>query len=132
MPDEKDQPPKIQTSPLAYENSKFVNGPDCRVLRIEAEYQEPLARFRRERIQDTIVFFGSARFHSRSQAEEALQLLDKPGSATPAPEEEQMRIRRARADVEMAGYYEDARRLAFMITQWTKSFNQPRPRFVVC
>ncbi len=117
---------------LAYENKQFLNSPEGRILRILAEYQEPLARFRRERIQDTIVFFGSARFHSRSQAEEALQLLDKPGSATPAPPEEQARIRRAKADVEMAAYYEDARRLAFMITKWTKSINQPRHRFVIC
>jgi len=119
-------------APLAYENKDFLNGPDGRILRILAEYQEPLARFRRERIQDTIVFFGSARFHSRSQAEEALQLLHKPGSATPAPPEEQAGIRRAKADVEMAAYYEDARRLAFMITQWTRSINQPRHRFVIC
>jgi uncharacterized protein (TIGR00730 family) len=119
-------------APLAYENHRFLNGPDGRILRILAEYQEPLSRFRRERIQDTIVFFGSARFHSRSQAEEALQLLDKPGSAMPAPPEEQARIRRAKADVEMACYYEDARRLAFMITKWTKSISQPRHRFVIC
>jgi uncharacterized protein (TIGR00730 family) len=77
------------------------------------------------------VFFGSARFHSRSQAEETLQLLDKPGSATLAPEEEQQRIRRARADVQMARYYEDARKLAFLVTQWTKTINQPRHRFVI-
>ncbi len=101
-------------------------------MRILSEYLEPLSRFRRERIQDTIVFFGSARFHSRSQAEEALQLLEKPGSAKPAPEEEQLRIRRARADVEMAGYYEDARQLAFKITSWAKNLNQTRSRFVVC
>ena len=117
---------------LAYENKKFLDGPDGRILRILAEYQEPLSRFRRERIQDTIVFFGSARFHSRSQAEESLQLLDKPGSASPAPPEEQERIRLAKADVEMAGYYEDARQLAFLITRWTRSINQPRHRFVIC
>src|SRR5580658_3955880 len=131
MADKNDDHPHNSASPLAYENKKFLSGPDGRVLRIEAEYLEPLARFRRERIQDTIVFFGSARFHSRSQAEEALQLLDKPGSAKPAPEEEQQRIRRARADVEMARYYEDARRLAFLITKWTNTINQPRRRFVV-
>ena len=119
-------------APLAYENKKFLNGPDGRILRILAEYQEPLARIRRERIQDTIVFFGSARFHSRSQAEEGLHLLEKPGSATLAPPEEQARIRRAKADVEMARYYEDARRLAFLITSWTKSINQARHRFVIC
>jgi uncharacterized protein (TIGR00730 family) len=130
--DKKDKHPGSNRSPLAYENKKFLNGPDGRSLRILAEYQEPLARFRRERIQDTIVFFGSARFHSRSQAEQSLQLLDKPGSATPAPPEEQERIRLAKADVAMARYYEDARRLAFLITHWTKSISQPRHRFVVC
>jgi uncharacterized protein (TIGR00730 family) len=129
---EKKDHPQGQRSPLAYENKKFLNGPDGRTLRILAEYQEPLSRFRRERIQDTIVFFGSARFHSRSQAEEALQLLEKPYSAKPAPPEERERIRLARADVAMACYYEDARRLAFMITQWTKSISEPRHRFVIC
>ncbi len=132
MTDKNDGQPHYPRAPLAYENKKFLNGPDGRILRILAEYQEPLARFRRERIQDTIVFFGSARFHSRSQAEEALQLLDKPGSAKPAPPEEQERIRLAKADVEMARYYDDARQLAFLITQWTKTLNQPRNRFVIC
>src|SRR5579863_9857119 len=132
MTDKKDGQPEATRAPLAYENKKFLDGPDGRILRILAEYQEPLSRIRRERIQDTIVFFGSARFHSRSHAEQTLQLLDKPGSATPAPPEEQARIRRAKADVEMAAYYEDARRLAFLITKWTKSINQPRHRFVVC
>jgi uncharacterized protein (TIGR00730 family) len=132
MADNNDEQPRHHRAPLAYENKKFLNGPDGRILRILAEYQEPAARFRRERIQDTIVFFGSARFHSRSQAEEALQLLEKPGSATPAPHEEQERIRHAKADVEMARYYEDARRLAFLITSWTKTINQPRHRFVIC
>jgi uncharacterized protein (TIGR00730 family) len=131
MTDKTDEHLRHNRAPLAYENKKFLNSPDGRILRILAEYQEPLSRFRRERIQDTIVFFGSARFHSRSQAEQALHLLDKPGSVTLAPEEEQERIRRARADVEMARYYEDARKLAFLVTQWTKTINQPRHRFVI-
>jgi uncharacterized protein (TIGR00730 family) len=132
MSDNPKKVPQSNRSPLAYENKKFLDGPDGRILRILAEYQEPLARFRRERIQDTIVFFGSARFHSRSQSEEALQLLERSGSATPAPPEEQERIRLAKADVAMARYYEDARRLAFLITQWTRSINQQRSRFVIC
>ncbi len=132
MTDNNDERLRHNRAPLAYENKKFLNGPDGRILRILAEYQEPLARIRRERIQDTIVFFGSARFHSRSQAEEGLHLLDKPGSATLAPPEEQERIRLAKADVEMARYYEDARQLAFLITSWTKTINQPRHRFVIC
>ena len=132
MTDPKDDQLKFTRAPLAYENTKFLNSPDGRILRILSEYQEPLSRFRRDRIQDTIVFFGSARFHSRSEAEETLQLLERPGSAIPAPEEEQQRIRRAKADVEMARYYEDARKLAFKITSWAKDLNQSRHRFVVC
>ena len=121
-----------QRAPLAYENKRFLNSPDGRILRILAEYQEPLSRFRRERIQDTIVFFGSARFHSRSDAEEALLLLEKPGSVKPAPPEEQELVSRAKSDIEMARYYEDARELAFLLTSWTKTLSQARHRFVVC
>jgi uncharacterized protein (TIGR00730 family) len=47
--------------PLAYKNDDFLRGPDARPLRIISEYLEPLSHFRRQRIRDTIVFFGSAR-----------------------------------------------------------------------
>jgi hypothetical protein len=47
--------------PFAYQNTPFIEGTDGRPLRILAEYLEPLAVFERERIRDTIVFFGSAR-----------------------------------------------------------------------
>src|SRR6266536_698516 len=50
---------------------------------------EPLARFRREHIQDTVVFFGSARFRGREEADHALELLDNTGSRQAAPSEEQ-------------------------------------------
>jgi uncharacterized protein (TIGR00730 family) len=47
--------------PLAYKNEEFLEGPDSRPLRLLSEYLEPLSHFRRQRIRDTIVFFGSAR-----------------------------------------------------------------------
>ena len=78
MPDKDNEEPlphPNQRVPLAYENKKFLNGPDGRSLRILAEYQEPLSKFRRERIQDTIVFFGSARFRSRETAEAELRSI---------------------------------------------------------
>ncbi len=46
---------------VAYKNEAFLNTSDARPLRILAEYLEPLSHFRRERVRDTIVFFGSAR-----------------------------------------------------------------------
>jgi uncharacterized protein (TIGR00730 family) len=137
--------PILARAPMAYENGTFLNSPDGRALRILSEYQEPLSRFRRERIQDTVVFFGSARFANLSYAESALQLLEKPGSATPAPEHEQpatldgalhgressLKLKRAKAAVEMARYYEDARRLAYLLTKWSMKLPSKRLRFVV-
>ncbi|NYF78306.1 TIGR00730 family Rossman fold protein [Granulicella arctica] len=56
------KPDLLERAPLAYENPDFLNSPDGRLLRIMAEYSEPMARFQKQRIQDTVVFFGSARF----------------------------------------------------------------------
>src|SRR5580658_9072102 len=65
----------LKSAPVAYENPSFLNSPDGRILRIMAEYQEPLARFRREQIQDTVVFFGSARFMGAQDAAKALAAI---------------------------------------------------------
>ncbi|MEO6829611.1 MAG: TIGR00730 family Rossman fold protein [Acidobacteriaceae bacterium] len=130
---------------LAYEDPAFINSPDGRMLRIMAEYMKPLARFRRERIQDTVVFFGSARFRALDDAARELELLDTPGSARPASREEQpatpeeiavgeaSSLRRAHAEaaVEMARYYEDARQLAHLLTEWAMTIKSRRHRFVV-
>ena len=54
-------PPDNNRRSPAYLNEKFLNSPDARALRILAEFLEPLAHFRREKVRDTVVFFGSAR-----------------------------------------------------------------------
>jgi uncharacterized protein (TIGR00730 family) len=138
-------PPPLTCAPLAYENPNFLNSSDGRMIRIVSEYLEPLARFRREQIQDTVVFFGSARFRGRDEADHALELLDNTGSAKAAPQEEQparardiaegqasdLQRKRAVAAVEMARYYEDARRLAQLLTRWAKTIPSRKHRFVV-
>jgi uncharacterized protein (TIGR00730 family) len=138
-------PKPLESAPLAYENPAFLNSPDGRIMRILSEYSEPLARFRRERIRDTVVFFGSARFRALDEANQELELLENTGSVEAAPHEEQparkpdleqgtateLRRRRAEAAVEMAQYYEDARRLAYLLTEWSKALKSRRHRFVV-
>ncbi len=145
MPDDKNIPPVIENvlnpAPLAYLNPDFLNSPDGRILRILSEYAEPLSRFRRERIQDTVVFFGSARWASLSHAQQTLTMLEKPGSAKPAdlrdlpgsddPDLLQAALKRAHAAVEMARYYEEARTLARKLTEWTITLPGKRHRFVV-
>jgi uncharacterized protein (TIGR00730 family) len=53
--------PPRKTSKLAYKDEGFLDSDAARPLRILAEYVAPLETFRRERVHDTIVFFGSAR-----------------------------------------------------------------------
>ena len=101
-------PAPLQKAPLAYENADFIDSPDGRLIRIMAEYQEPLVRFRRERIADTIVFFGSARFHDPEAVDHNNELAVKAGR-----------------------YYNDARTLSRLISTWSKALPGPRHRFVV-
>jgi uncharacterized protein (TIGR00730 family) len=143
--DQESVPTPLASAPLAYENSSFLNSADGRLIRIVSEYMEPLARIRREQIQDTVVFFGSARFRGREEADHALELLDNTGSAQPAPSHEQpakapdiaagkaseLQRKRAVAAVQMARYYEDARRLSGMLTKWAMQIPSERHRFVV-
>src|SRR6202167_5533220 len=120
---------KLNPAPLAYRNEPFLNSPDGRILRILAEYQEPLARFRREQIQDTVVFFGSARFQGADAAQKTLAAVEKNSKAPAA--QQQTDLKRALAAVDMARYYEDARRLAHMLTEWSIQIPARRRRFVV-
>ncbi len=139
------EPDPLESAPLAYQNQDFLNSPDGRVFRMMAEYQEPMTRFRRERIQDTVVFFGSARFRALDVASHELELLANTGSATPAPADEQParkdevergeasepKLRLAEAAVEMARYYEDARKLAGMVSKWAMTLPGRRHRYVI-
>jgi len=113
---------RLKAAPLAYQNEPFLNSPDGRILRILSEYAEPLSRFRREQIQDTVVFFGSARFQSREVAQKAVKQAQAHGENHP---------KTALAAVEMAHYYEDARKLASMLTEWSITIPARRRRFVV-
>jgi uncharacterized protein (TIGR00730 family) len=92
--------PHGERRPVAYSNEQFLNSPDARALRILAEFLEPLAHFRREKIRDTVVFFGSARIRE--------------------------------GEGPLAKYYDDARTLARLLTQWAEQFTNSTYRFVVC
>src|SRR5262249_96707 len=85
--------------PVAYRNSRFLDSPDARAIRILSEYLEPYSHFRRERVRDTVVFFGSARI------------------AETGP---------------LANYYQEARALARLVTEWSNQLPDDARRFVVC
>src|ERR1700752_45612 len=121
---------KLQPAPLAYKNEPFLSSPDGRILRILAEYQEPLSRFRREQIQDTVAFFGSARFQGGAAAKKNFTAVERNEAKAPA-QQHAANLKTALASVDMARYYEDARQLAFLLTQWSIQIPARRRRFVV-
>src|SRR5688572_22273435 len=128
------RPPKAEnpayTQPLAYHDLEFLDSTDARPIRLLAEYLEPARRFRLHNIQDTVVFFGSARTLSRQFAEEALAKLDTDLAKKAADYE--AAVKRSRKALEWSRYYEEARQLAHMLTEWSMSLEEPRRRFVVC
>lgn len=121
---------KNKSALLAYENEQFLSSPDGRILRVLSEYVEPLARFRREQIQDTVVFFGSARVHSRDRANGRLTEARGNGAGLD-PSQQATAMKHAEAAVDMSRYYEDARRLAYLLTEWSIQIPAKRRRFVV-
>ena len=115
--------------PLAYLDQEFLKSGEARPLRILAEYLDPLRRFKEQNIQDTVVFFGSARIHSREHAEQALERLMK--KVVGKGESHDDHLVRGRKAVEWSRYYEEARQLAHLLTEWSMRLPGPTHRFVV-
>jgi uncharacterized protein (TIGR00730 family) len=121
----------MESQPLAYLDRTFLESEEARPIRILAEYLEPLRRFRQQQIQDTVVFFGSARVHSRESAEEKLASLMTKLKGARSRDNDEL-VRRSRKAVDWSRYYEDARTLARMHAEWAKTLEGPNHRFVVC
>ena len=110
----------------AYRSREFLGSSEARPLRILAEYLEPKARFERYRIDDTIVFFGSARIQPRAEAEQELAALRAKSDAG------KNELARAEMRYELSAYYEATRELARRLTEWSKELDATERRFVVC
>ena len=120
----------MPSQPLPYLDREFLESDEARPLRILAEYLEPKKRFKLQDIQDTVVFFGSARIHSREAAELRLNDL-KTRSLDPGDAELEELLRRHQRAVEWSRYYEEARQLAKLLTTWSLSLDSEHHRFVV-
>ncbi len=113
---------KAQDLTKAYSNENFLNSRSARPLRILAEYLEPSNRLARYKVEDTIVFMGSARIVSREIAENEVKAAEGgDGDLT-----------KARFRLDMSRYYEAARELAYRLTNWSKQLPDEHRRFVVC
>lgn len=91
--------------PKAYKNLEFLTSHEARSIRIQCELEEPQIRFKEEGIENTIVFFGSAR--------------------TPDPETQESPSKQSR-------FYGDARELSRRLTKWSLDTRSGKNAYVIC
>ncbi len=120
----------MSQQPMAYLSPEFLDSEEARPIRILSEYLEPLRRFKEQKIQDTVVFFGSARVDSRERAERALRTLRARG-VRDANDHYEKELNKTRKALEWARYYEEARELARLLTAWSSTIQSENHRFVV-
>ena len=107
-----------------YYNPDFLESASGRSIRILSEYYGPLDRIKKNKISDTIVFFGSARIKSKDQATKDLEnAKDQNDSSI---------LKRLQMDLKMSRYYEEARILAKKFTQWSKNIESQNQHYVIC
>ena len=106
-----------------YYNKEFLGSPDGRSVRLLSEYYGPFQRFKRNNIQDTVVFFGSARLKSKKDATAALNNAPKNIS--------KKKKKILETDLDMSFYYESARELSYKMTKWSKKLKYKKKRFIV-
>ena len=121
---------KIKTPLKAYEDLEFLNSAEARILRILAEFLEPQKKFRKHKIIDTIVFFGSARLRSRKEAVTELNKFKTINPKTNPKFAEE--LRKAQHHVSMSKYYEDAVELSQRLTEWSMNLDTSARRFIIC
>jgi len=122
--------PKFKKPPKAYEDSDFLYSSDGRSIRILTEFLQPRSKFRKHKIMDTIVFFGSARLVSKR---DALKEYNKVKSLNPKLTENFTgKLREAQRLVNMSKYYEDAVELSRRLTEWSMNLETMANRFIIC
>lgn len=100
--------PEYNGGPVkAYENLDFLHSPAARSIRVQCELTEPFHRLRRNGIYNTVVFFGSARTKPVNEVGTVAEQLSAP-------------------------YYEAARELAKVMTEWSMQITEPKHRYYVC
>ena len=121
---------KFKKPSKAYEDSDFLYSSDGRSVRILTEFLQPRSKFRKHKIMDTIVFFGSARLVSKR---DALKEYNKIKSLNPKSTENFTgKLREAQRLVNMSRYYEDAVELSRRLTEWSMNLETMANRFIIC
>lgn len=90
------------TPEKAYEDLEFLHSPQARTIRILSEYLEPLSRLEKNKVNNTVLFFGSSRVK---------------------PEDN---------NSPLAKYYWEAEELSYLLAKWAIRLKPKGKNFVIC
>jgi uncharacterized protein (TIGR00730 family) len=111
----------------AYKNLDFLNSPEARAIRILCEYEEPLRRFNQQKVEDTIVIFGSARSRPVVEVQANIERIqgELANSVTGSEATHQLTkdLAKAKSVLRLSEYYEKTRELSRLLTEW--DMNRP-------
>ncbi len=102
---------KLQKPPKAYRNLEFLNSPHARTIRILSEYHEPRARFEKYGVENSIVFFGSAR--------------SRDLSGTDSKDQDTYALK-------LSHYYQQAVELSKKLTEWSFKPGSKDQSYYIC
>ena len=111
--------PQTQSSSyeLAFIDQKFLLREELRPVRLQLELLKPELIQRDEKVESTVVIFGSARIPEPMAAREKLNQLRSDLQHDPSNHELQRRVKVAEKIVQKSHYYEEARKLASIISE---------------
>lgn len=102
---------------LAFIDHEFLLREELRPVRLQLELLKPELIQRDENIESTVVIFGSARIPEPAVANETLKTLQKELKNDPSNRKLRRRVKIAEKIADKSHFYEEARRLAAIISE---------------
>jgi uncharacterized protein (TIGR00730 family) len=96
----------------AYEDLSFLRSDELRPIRLQLELLKPEIILNRNKIENTIVCFGSARIFSKEDSIKRIKILEKELKKNPNDKSLKEKLKAAKSLLKSAKYYEEARKFA--------------------
>ena len=123
----------MANNPLkAYDNQEFLNGHDARSIRVLCELIEPDLRLKKQGVENTIVFFGSARPKPSAVADAQLsEFSAKLPSESERNPDEIAQLSKLQSIARLSKYYDQAVQLSAKLTEWSEK-NPDNQKYFIC
>ena len=116
----------------AYDDSDFLNGHDARPIRVLCELMQPESRLREQGVDNTIVFFGSARPKPSTVAAENLAAYENSLPVESERTGEQVaELQKLTSIKNLSKYYDQAVELSSKLTTWSEN-NPSNEKYYIC